>query len=117
MQRKFLLATVGVILLSTTTFAAGGFPGVFQSARVSNTQDCSIASDIMPAFCMTSGPGSFSAAVKSCAPGGMSMQGIYYGMMAMYGTLTNACTKSAAKYGGTIEGCIGQWTCYWNGGT
>jgi hypothetical protein len=47
----------------------------------------------------------------------MTMQGIYIGMIAAYGSLETACLVNARKYGGTVAGCVGQWTCYWYGGT
>lgn len=117
MKKKFLFGICAVVfaVFSANVFATSVFPSAFEST-VTGGKNCSIASDIIPAFCAPSGPGSFSAAVKSCAPGGMSMQSIYLGMMAMYGNLQNACTQNARKYGGTVQGCIGQWTCYWYGG-
>lgn len=117
MKRKFLFAmsVLVSVVFSVNVLAAGVFPGVFESG-LSAQRNCSIASDIIPAFCAPSGSGSFSAAVKGCAPAGMSMTGIYFGMLALYGNLQNACKASAKRYGGTVQGCVGQWTCYWKGG-
>ena len=116
MKILFRICILAVAFFASNVFAANVFPNAFRSS-VSGTQNCSIASDIIPAFCAPSGLGSFKAAVQNCAPAGMSMQGIYLGMLAMYGTLQSACKMNAKKYGGTIQGCIGQWTCYWYGGT
>ncbi|PIZ04737.1 MAG: hypothetical protein COY58_03020 [Gammaproteobacteria bacterium CG_4_10_14_0_8_um_filter_38_16] len=92
------------------------FPGTFKSSS-QTTQDCSVASDIVSAFCAKSGAGSFSAAVQGCCPlGPLPMKNIYNLMLAEYGTLQAACTANARQYGGTVAACVGQWTCYWNGG-
>lgn len=117
MRRKILLgACVAFVSLSFNVSASSVFPSAFSSEN-DVAKNCSIASDIIPGFCAPSGPGSFSAAVKRCAPGGMSMQGIYVGMLATGGgSLPAACAKNAKEYGGTVAGCVGQWTCYWNGG-
>lgn len=117
MKQKILLGICAFIFtfFLTDVFAVSVFPNAFKSSLKAG-KDCAIASDIIPAFCATSGFGSFSAAVKGCAPGGMTMKGIYIGMLALYGNLQNACAHTAAKYGGTAESCIGQWNCYWKGG-
>jgi hypothetical protein len=119
MKQKILSTVVAVVLFTATTFASPLFPNAFQ-APVSGGKNCSVPSDIVSGFCAASGAGSFQAAVQSCAPGHLSMQAIYLGMVAAYGgsnhTLAVACQKTAKQYGGTVQGCIGQWTCYSNGG-
>jgi hypothetical protein len=117
MRRKILLSVCSIIfaVFSMNVFAVSVFPNAFQP-QIQAGKNCAVASDIIPAFCAPSGAGSFSAAVRSCAPSGMTMHNIYTGMLAVYGSLQNACAKTAKKYGGTVQACIGQWTCYWNGG-
>jgi len=117
MKKKFLYGICAVVfaVFSTNIFATSVFPNAFEST-VTSGKNCSISSDIIPAFCAPSGPGSFKAAVTGCAPAGMSMQAIYIGMIAAYGSLKTACIVNSRKYGGTVPGCIGQWTCYWYGG-
>lgn len=113
MKRKTLLIASAVTL---SIFAAHGFASssVFPSAFEKNkaAQSCSVASDITPDFCPQ-----FQKAVQGCSPlGPLPMQEIYTLMMDEYGTLQNACTANAQQYGGTVEACIGQWTCYFQGG-
>lgn len=109
------------ICLSAFVIAVNASAGVFPvSIHSSAAKNCSVASDIVPTFCT-----SFKSAVTNCTQvtQHMSMQAIYLGMIAMYGgsgdplqQLTRACAATARQHGGTIQGCIGQWNCYWNGG-
>lgn len=117
MKWKMLFGIIAFVfaVFSATVFAGSVFPNAFAPSSTAG-KNCSIASDIIPAFCARSGVGSFRAAVENCAPAGMSMAGIYFGMIAAYGSLKSACITNAKQYGGTVIGCIGQWTCYWQGG-
>lgn len=118
MKKKFLLGMCVFIftLFSANSLAANVFPNAFEST-VKGAKNCSVSSDIISQFCATSGPGSFSAAVQGCCPlGPIPMSKIYGLMIAAYGSLQAACRANAAQYGGTVEACIGQWTCYWHGG-
>lgn len=75
-------------------------------------ENCSVANDDTPTFCTD-----FKNTVQSCCPiGKLPMQDIYHLAISTYGNLQNACAKEAAQYGGTVQACIDQWNCYWNGG-
>lgn len=106
MLRKIIFA--GTMLFAVSAVANPVFP-VPASSQSAN--QCVVASDTMPNFCDL-----FKSAVTSCSPVKLPMQGIYRMMIAVYGTLQNACVKQAARYGSDPQTCIDQWNCYWNGG-
>lgn len=115
-MKKILLGICAFVCVFSAV-AAPVFPGAFQ-LKPSATQNCSVPSDNTPIFCSQ-----FKSAVTQCAPNGMGMQAIYNDMIAVYGGaqpfptgLKNACIQEAKLYGGTVQGCIDQWTCYWVGG-
>jgi len=98
-----------IILLTSFSISAFSYT-VFPI--VHSIESCAVASDSDPQFCVN-----FKTAVQGCSPiKNLSMQKIYKMMVAVYGSLQNACAKNAAKYGGTAQTCIDQWNCYWNGG-
>ena len=110
MKMKFFSWTFIFMLFSFGAFAD---QNIFPSHAIfKGAQNCAVASDSDSQFCVN-----FKKAVQGCCPiPGLSMQKIYNMMIAVYGSLQNACEKNAAKYGGTAQTCLDQWNCYWNGG-
>ncbi|OGT48456.1 MAG: hypothetical protein A3E82_03930 [Gammaproteobacteria bacterium RIFCSPHIGHO2_12_FULL_38_11] len=111
MKRKILWG-VCVFIVSFFSFNVLADQAVFP-VLVDSAQQCAVATDYSPTFCSD-----FKIAVTSCCPiKNLPMQKIYHLMMVAYGDLQNACNKNAAKYGGSIQSCVDQWNCYWNGGS
>lgn len=106
-------SVIGILFTLFFSLGALASQGVFPvSTHFDSAKNCSVATDFDPQFCAN-----FKNAVQGCAPiPGLSMQKIYKMMVAVYGSLQNACDKNAAKYGGDPKICVGQWNCYWNGG-